>query len=384
MLLMEKYELGEIIGQGGTGNVYRGYDRHLRQVVAVKQADAAGQEGKKADSLWNEARILNGMEHQALPKIYDFFREGEYVYVVLEYVQGVTLEEYVSENGPMEQQKALEVMKQLLSVFHYLHACLPPVIYCDLKPANIMLRADGRIKLIDFGAATAVYHKARAGTPGFSAPELLTGGWELSDCTERSDIFSLGAVFHFLLTGVKGYSLSYAVRPVKEYNRKISAGVERIVLKCMRPNRYRRYANVEQLKNELEQFTQARKNVLRRIRRFIRVVCLLLLPAGICMILRMAGDGSQLPVLRSGSNGEGNEEYRIPAALVGTLPVTVRDQAGYKLLIKEGTVYRPSKDIILELPLSGIPKGEEVVLQIILSDQKKRYESRKFLIMADQ
>ena len=91
-VLLNKYEIEKIIGQGGTGNVYRAYDQHLQQTVAIKQIVSSEQEGVKADSLWNEVRVLKGLEHRALTQVYDYFHEGEYDYLVLEYIQGMTLE----------------------------------------------------------------------------------------------------------------------------------------------------------------------------------------------------------------------------------------------------------------------------------------------------
>ncbi len=359
MLILGRYELREMAGQGGTGKVYRAFDRHLQRTVAVKQTAVDEQDGNKGRCLWNEAKLLNSMEHHALPKVYDYFKEEETVYMVTEFIRGATLEEYITSNGPMGKQLALTVMQELISVFFYLHSFQPPIIYCDLKPANIMIREDGRIKLIDFGAAAAVRNKAQAGTPGYSAPELLTVDSKPPDLSESNDIYSLGAVFHFLLTGNTFASM-------KESRHNLPFSTKKIIIKCLHENPYRRYANVGQLKKALNYCESLKRPSILKAKSF-RTAYFLLLSASITILLL------------SSSTSPGSVNEHSPES-VNELPVTVRDSDGYKLLIKEGAVYRPVKDIILELPLSGIPKGEEVILQIVIYDQKSRYESRKFLI----
>lgn len=349
MVILGRYELGEMLGQGGNGKVYRAFDRHLQRTVAVKQVDVNEQEGKKGRCLWNEAKLLSSMEHQVLPKIYDYFREGETVYMVTEFIRGVTIEDYIIRNGPMDKQQTFIVMKELLSAFFYLHSFRPPIIYCDLKPTNIMMREDGRIKLIDFGAATAVHDRVCAGTPGYSAPELLTVDGKLPDLVESNDIYSLGAVFYFLLTGNTVFSF-------EKSKRSLPLGTGKIIIKCTQENQYRRYADVGQIEKDLEYCRIFKSHT--KIKSF-KITFLLLLIASIIFLL-----------LVNASQESVNE-----------LPVTVRDSDGYKLLIKEGAVYRPVKDIILELPLSGIPKQKEVTLQVVIYDQEARYESRKFLIL---
>ncbi len=455
-LLLDKYELREIIGQGGTGSVFKAYDRHLEQDVAVKQIVRAEQDGVKADSLWNEVEVLKRLEHQALPHICDYFREGENDYLVLEYIQGVTLEQYIYENGPMEQQQAIAFMKALLSVFGYLHALSPPIIYRDLKPSNIMLRNDGQIKLIDFGTALACFcgkemSYIKAGTPGFGAPELFDPKKSFKDCRESSDIYSLGAVFHYILTGMNPPWMLSHRRPVREYNKAISDGIEKIILKCMQENIQKRYHYVSQLQQDLEYYKRLEtKRII--IEKTVRGIYLFLLAAGIIMVLLEAGQGIPLPLLWREGKWEWDPGYEISDKLLSgfillfagscgkivavvknrkrwnrqkqeknllltekktiglwglnlfivfmlgailyrgetayaeeriqeQLPVIVRDSGGHKLLIQEDAVYRPSKDIILELPLSGIPAGEEVIVQVMVSGQEKRLESRKFLVM---
>lgn len=468
-LLQEKYEVQKLLGQGGTGSVYAAYDRHLRQTVAIKQIIRKELAGIKADSLWNEVAVLKQMEHPALPKIYDYFNEGEHDYMVLEYIGGITLADYIRENGPLGQRSAVAVMKKLLSVFQYLHSFSPPVIYRDLKPANIMLKEDGQIKLIDFGTAycrqfgRAIW----AGTPGFSAPELLTAGKTGQEWRESSDIYSLGAVFAYLLTGREPSRTGLGHRPVRKYNRAVSDGIEKIILRCMQEKAERRYPNVKQLQQDLCHYRKLERG--KRVKRNIfKIFRILILVAGFIWLMTEVRKGIVLPFWWSAGSFKWVDGYRLSKPLAGglilfltgiysclivsnqkkrmmkpekniyltekktmglwgsslivcclltallcrseaayagggitdilppkeavvgeraaftgavcELPVTVRDPSGYKLLIQYGAVYRPEQDLILELPLSGIPEGEEVTLQVIAIGSKIRYESREFVV----
>ncbi len=455
-LLLNKYELGERIGQGGTGSVFKAYDRHLEQDVAVKQILRTEQNGIKADSLRNEVEILKGLEHPMLPHIFDYFREGENDYLVLEYIQGVTLEQHICESGPMEQQTAIAFMKELLSVFAYLHAFSPPIIYRDLKPSNIMIRSDGQIKLIDFGTAFIYFcgkktNNMKAGTPGYAAPELLDQEKDIGEYRENSDIYSLGAVFHYILSGLKPSLMQVHRQPVRAYNRALSEGIERIIVKCMQEDSDQRYQLVSHLQQDVEQYKrlETRRILIKKIGRGIY---LCLLTAGMIAVLLEARQGIRLPFVQTPESWKWDTEYQMSDTLPGglillfigicgkilfgvkyrnkknrqkqeknllltekktvglwginlftvlllmailyrseaayaeeksweELPVIVRDSEGHKLLIKENTVYQPTKDIIMEVPLSGLPEGEEVVIRVTVCGSEKRYESRKFLVI---
>ncbi|MDR2889060.1 MAG: serine/threonine protein kinase, partial [Lachnospiraceae bacterium] len=288
--MQNKYELGEIIGRGGTGNVYEAYDLHLRQVVAVKQIVDGMQDAIREETLWNEVAMLKQLSHPALPQIYDYFWEEDCAYMVLEYIGGVTLEQYVRENGPLGQRQSLKMMKQLLSVFSYLHSFSPPVIFRDLKPTNIMIKEGGMVKLIDFG--TAIYQATDrglvAGTPGFSAPELFVkrGG---RPGRINSDIYSLGAVFYYLLTARippsvhDNWWLGRQRLSMGRYDRAVDSGIKRIIRRCLQIKPERRYAGVGQLKmaiknyRDLSGYKIIRKSIGRMLRRSIPVIGMILM-----------------------------------------------------------------------------------------------------------
>jgi serine/threonine protein kinase len=165
--------------------------------MAASQLDGAVRQFRQ------EARMLNELHHSNLPRVHDFFEvDGKY-YLVMDYVDGVTLEDLV-QPAPIDEARVLSWAEQLCSVLGYLHGHNPPIIFRDLKPANIMVSSDGQIKLIDFGIAknfdtrtglgTQTFVRG-AGTPGFAAPEQYGTG---SD--HQADIYSLGATLYCLLT----------------------------------------------------------------------------------------------------------------------------------------------------------------------------------------
>jgi serine/threonine protein kinase len=206
-LLQGRYEIVELLGQGGMGGVYLATHKALEARVAIKemtlryQSDddrvAAVRQFKK------EAQILHLLRHDHLPRVHDFFEENGKYYLVMDYIHGQTLEHYVA-TEPLSEVDVERFGRQLCSVLKYLHTHQPPIIFRDLKPSNIMLTDDGVLKLIDFGIAKDFDTKtgrgtqtsARgAGTPGFAAPEQYGSGSDV-----RTDVYALGATLYSLLT----------------------------------------------------------------------------------------------------------------------------------------------------------------------------------------
>lgn len=208
-VLEGRYVVVETLGQGGMGAVYKALDMRLQNMpVAIKEMStgAMGQSNIElaAAAFQKEASMLINLRHPALPRITDFFsRGGNRWYLVMDYINGSTLKEVIKARGPVPQQEVLDWARQLCSILDYLHSQNPPVIFRDLKPANIILTPEGAIKLIDFGIArhfrpgmtsdTTAY-----GSPGYAPPEQH--GENQTD--PRSDIYALGATLHHILTGI--------------------------------------------------------------------------------------------------------------------------------------------------------------------------------------
>ncbi len=208
-LLKQRYRILDSVGKGGMGAVYRAEDTDLgNRKVAVKEMSQSGLSPQEvieaADAFKQEAHILAGLQHPNLPSIHDHFSEAGRWYLVMSFIQGETLEEYLNKakGGKLPVEEVLQIGIQLCKVLGYLHTQQPPIIFRDLKPSNIMRTSDGHLYLIDFGIArhfkpgqardTAAY-----GSMGYASPEQFGK----AQTTPRSDIYSLGAVLYQLLSG---------------------------------------------------------------------------------------------------------------------------------------------------------------------------------------
>jgi serine/threonine protein kinase len=204
-LVGQRYTVLKQIGGGAMKKVYLAEDSRLagRQCAVAEMLDnyPNPEEQQHATlAFQRECDLLATLDSQHIPKIYDHFSQDHKHYLVMEYVEGLTLEEMLSSTGGSLGENALiDLTRQILDTLSYLHGLRPPVIYRDLKPSNIMITRDGRIKLVDFGIARNFEPSRTAtmiGTQGYAAPEQYSGRAE-----PRSDIYGLGAVMHHAITG---------------------------------------------------------------------------------------------------------------------------------------------------------------------------------------
>ncbi|MCS6804374.1 MAG: protein kinase [Acidobacteriota bacterium] len=208
MLLQNRYEIVKRVGGGGMGNVYKAYDRNLDYALrAVKEMmemfSDPSQREKAVEDFRREAKLLASLKHPSIPVIYDHFIEHGRYYLVMEFIRGgdlMTRLRYAQ--GRVPEPAVTMWAIQIADVLDYLHRRQPPIIYRDLKPANVMVDPDAnQVMLIDFGIARTVAPMQAGvtaiGTMGYAPPELFSGKVE-----PRSDIYSLGATMFHLLTGV--------------------------------------------------------------------------------------------------------------------------------------------------------------------------------------
>ncbi len=200
-ILENRYRIDRLLGQGGFGAVYQGYDLRLQNSVAVKENFFNTPDARK--QFEKEALILARLTHPNLPRVIDHFSAGGAQYLVMDYVEGENLKEIVENCGIIAEAQALAWIEQICSALEYLHNQQPPVIHRDIKPDNIKITPDGRAVLVDFGIAkvgTATMLTstgARAVTPGYSPPEQYGAG----GTDARSDIYSVAATLYTMLTG---------------------------------------------------------------------------------------------------------------------------------------------------------------------------------------
>jgi F-box protein 11 len=208
-LLAQRYRILKLIGQGGMGAVYQAEDLRfagaLRAIKELSQSGLSPQEAQVATQAFKrEADLLARLMHPNLPRIYDHFDEQGRWYLAMDYIAGETLEQRLGKlpDHTMTPQDALKIALQLCDTLHYLHSQQPPIIFRDLKPANIMLTTDGHVYLIDFGIAR-LFKPGQAkdtvalGSPGYAAPEQ----YGKSQTTASADIYGLGVTLHQVLSG---------------------------------------------------------------------------------------------------------------------------------------------------------------------------------------
>jgi serine/threonine protein kinase len=204
-VLQNRYQIERLLGGGGMGMVYLAHDHRLaNRPCAVKEMVDhfidQQQRIEANDYFAREADTLAQLKHAAIPAITDRFDDQNRHYLVMEYVEGRNLEEEIAaRGGPLPEGLIIDIARQLCDVLAYLHGSTPPVVYRDMKPSNVMLTPKGRVVLVDFGIAR-LFKSARKGTMigtlGFAPPEQYQGVVD-----PRSDIYSLGATLHYVLTG---------------------------------------------------------------------------------------------------------------------------------------------------------------------------------------
>ncbi len=174
-----KYEILRELGRGGMSIVYLAMDKRLNKQWAIKEfrKDKDDENRRVAlESLLKEANIMKKLDHPTLPRIVDIIDQDSTIYIVMDYIEGESLNKVLDAYGAQPQDAVIEWAKQLSEVLDYLHTRKPPVIYRDMKPANIMLKPDGTIRLIDFGIAREYQEGSTGdteiiGTRGYAAPE---------------------------------------------------------------------------------------------------------------------------------------------------------------------------------------------------------------------
>lgn len=253
-----KYKILNKIGQGGMSVVYLAMNERANKQWAIKEVRKDGVKDYDVvrQGLIAETDILKRLNHPHLPSIIDVIDRDDTFLIVMDYIEGKSLDHWLKKDGAQPQEKVVEWAKQICDVLGYLHSRKPPIIYRDLKPANVMLKPDGQIMIIDFGTArefkeTSIEDTSCLGTQGYAAPEQY-GGHGQTDA--RTDIYTLGATMYYLLTGHNPSLPPYEMYPIRRWNPALSSGLEKIVLKCTQRNPNDRYQNCAELMYALEHY----------------------------------------------------------------------------------------------------------------------------------
>ncbi len=265
-LLKERYHILDQVGKGGFGAVYKAADTLFGcRLVAVKEMDQSHlspQEIAEAiETFKREAHLLAGLQHPNIPGIYDYFGEAGRWYLVMDFIEGDTLEEYLrkSRGRYLPVEKVLDTGIQLCTVLGYLHTRQPPIIFRDLKPANIMLTSSGQIYLIDFGIARHFKpgqskDTTAFGSPGYAPPEQ----YGKTQTTPRADIYALGATLHQLLTGHDPSQTPFRFAPLQLRSQTTPVGLDTLISSMLEIDEKRRPASMNAIKLELQYFASQR------------------------------------------------------------------------------------------------------------------------------
>ncbi|WP_445488334.1 Stk1 family PASTA domain-containing Ser/Thr kinase [Niallia sp. 03133] len=259
-----RYKILDMVGGGGMANVYLAHDMILDRDVAVKmlRLDYVNDD-EFVRRFHREAQSATSLTHPNIVSIYDVGEEDTIYYIVMEYVNGYTLKQYIQKHSPVPVETAIEIMKQLTSAISHAHQ--NNIVHRDIKPHNILVDKQGNVKITDFGIAMALsatsitQTNSVLGSVHYLSPEQARGGM----ANKKSDIYSLGIVMFELLTGRLPFSGESAVSialkhlqsetpSIRRWNEEIPQSVENIVLKATAKDPFHRYSSVEEMGEDLQ------------------------------------------------------------------------------------------------------------------------------------
>ena len=257
-LVDRKYKILNEIGRGGMSVVYLAINERANKTWAVKEIRKDGVCNFEAvkQGLVVETDMLKKLDHPHLPSIIDVIDTDDSFLIVMDYIEGQSLQKILKTSGAQPKELVVEWGKQLCDVLGYLHSREPAIIYRDMKPANVMLKHDGTVTLIDFGTAREFKNRAMVedttclGTRGYAAPEQF-GGRGQTDA--RTDIYCLGATLYHLITGHSPAEPPYEIKPLSYWDPNMQgSGLEYIINKCCQQDPAARYQSCAELMYDLD------------------------------------------------------------------------------------------------------------------------------------
>lgn len=260
----DRYKVVSAIGGGGMANVFLAHDMILDRNVAVKvlRIDLAD-ESNLIRRFQREAQSATSLVHPNIVSIYDVGEENDLHYIVMEYVEGMDLKQYIHENHPIPFEKTVDIMLQIVSAVAVAHSA--HIVHRDLKPQNILIDHDGVVKITDFGIAMALSEtsitqtNSLLGSVHYLSPEQARGGM----ATQKSDIYSLGIVLYELLIGKVPYDgesavsiaikhLQASIPSIREQNPEVPQSLENIVIRATAKDPFLRYQTAEEMESDLK------------------------------------------------------------------------------------------------------------------------------------
>ena len=276
-----KYKILSEIGHGGMSVVYMAINEKANKTWAVKEVRKDGKMDFNTvrQGLMAEIETLKKLKHPNLPSIVDVIEDEDSFIIVMDYIEGRSLDKIIEENGAQPESFVVEWAKQLCDVFGYLHSRTPAIIYRDMKPANVMLKPDGNIMVIDFGTAKNyeidLGETTGIGTIGYAAPEQYIGSG-LGRTDARTDIYCLGITLYHLLTNIDPCKNLINDKSIRKINPALSHGLDAIIQKCTQYQPEDRYQTCAELMYDLEIYKdlepQYKKKQKRKLGTFLLTI----------------------------------------------------------------------------------------------------------------
>lgn len=273
LLLNGRYQLEELVGSGGMAVVYRGFDRLLQRRVAVKiLRETFACDPAFLARFQREARAAANLDHPNIVTVYDVGQDGDWHYIVMEYVDGLDLKSLIRRKGRLSVSEAVDIAYQIASGVGHAHKA--GIVHCDIKPQNVLVTVDGRAKVTDFGIARAFSESGVTesstvwGSPLYFAPEQAAGG----PPTPASDVYSIGVVMYEMLAGVPPFQTENPTAlafmhmreeptPLTVHCPYVPVQLERIVHKLLSKEPAARYRTAEQLAYVLDAYRRQSEQV---------------------------------------------------------------------------------------------------------------------------
>ncbi len=265
-ILDNRYRIDKVIGSGGMGTVFLTTDMTDHTQWAVKEQKINPSNRRR---LLLEAEMMEKVTHPAFPRLRSKKESNGFLYIVMEYIRGVTLSKILAEQGALPESEALSIFRQVADALIYLHDLETPIVYRDFKTSNLMLEESGRVRIIDLGIAqeysseSGAEVKTVALTRGYAAPEQYNKRYKLDT---RADIYALGVTMHYLVTGKNPNKPPYVFAPIRKLCPEASRALELIIKKCLQPNPDNRYANARQLAYDLNRIDELDAKLRERLR----------------------------------------------------------------------------------------------------------------------